>query len=387
MNRTEANQHIREAKLHAARALEILNPPLSSSTLVPQETSAIIRAPTLFGISTQRAKHVPIKASVRRAEREKSRAEKAAVARFLELKSFSVPTDLETCFRHSGWRFRRARVINALVRIGAPEFRRKQFERCGSCCTIKRKIGTEEARIVGNYCHDRWCLPCQQARARLLAASVLELMDTDRPHRFITLTLPHDHTPLKHRLKKLYDSFKRMRDMPAWKKANEGGVAFLEVKIGDDGDWHPHLHIISVGLYFPGETLSRCWEAAVGTRARTHIKFIEPMSKRPEARIAVTKYLTTYAASPIDDNVIEQEEKLDEAMTALRGTRCCNAFGSWRGKTLIDKDPPDGEWEHVCTLDQLLTAAHAHQPWAMALLKNVAPHQVKHVIPDATAPP
>lgn len=368
-----------------------VNPPanraLSSSTLVPQETSAIIREATLFGVSTKRVKPKPIARSVRIAERQKTRAERAAVASFLDAKTFALPTELETAFRHSGWRARRARIINALVRTGAPEFRKRQFERCGSCCCVKRKVGTDEARIVGNYCHDRWCLPCQRARARLLAASVLELMDSDRPHRFITLTLPHDHTPLKQRVKRLYDSFKRMRDMPRWKECNEGGVAFLEVKIGNDGDWHPHLHIISVGTYFPGETLSRCWEAAVGVRCRTHIKFIEPMSKRPEARVAVTKYLTTYAASPIDDNVIESEDKLDEAITALRGCRCCNAFGKWRGKTLIDSDPPDGVWEHVCTMDQLLIAAHNLEPWAVALLTNVAPSQVKHVIPQAHAPP
>lgn len=212
-------------------------------------------------------------------------------------------------------------------------------------------------------------------------------MQPERPHRFITLTIPHVSEPLKDRVKLLYDSFKRLRDMPAWKKANEGGVSFLEVKIGNDGMWHPHLHIISCGTYFPGETLSKCWESAVGVRARTHIKFIEPMSKRAESRVSVTKYLTTYAASPIDDNVIEDEAKLDEAITALKGCRCSNAFGSWRGKTLIDKTPPDGEWEHVCTIDQLLTATHRGEPWAIALMKNVAPSKLIECLPDDLAPP
>lgn len=277
-----------------------------------------------------------------------------------------------------------------MVRIHAPEFRKMQFERCGSCCHIKRKVGGDDVRIFANYCHDRWCVPCQQARSRVLAATVLAAMNPDEAHRFVTVTAPHSDRPLKDQIRSMFDAFKRMADMPEWKRYTRGGVKFLEVKKGNDGLWHPHLHLITCGSFMPGEALTRMWSTAYGQQCRTHIKFIEPMSTNPNARVAVAKYLTSYAVSAIDANVYQSEASLDEAMTALRGVRWCSTIGSWRGAKLIDKEPLEGEWESVCSIDQLMDAARQAKPWAIALLRRVSPHVadlVEATCTPARAPP
>ena len=281
-------------------------------------------------------------------------------------------------FRHSGWLPLRRRVQAALVRTGAALDRRLRFMGCGSTYHVLQST-TEPGRykLCANACHDRFCLPCANERARIVAHNVhTYLAGSDT--RFITLTLRSDQEPLAELLNKLYESFKALRKLPLWRKTQTGGVAFLEVKWNSKTTrWHPHFHVLSQGSYLNQAKLSTAWKAVTKGSWVCDIRAVE----QEEHAVA---YCTKYASKPFDREMLTDADRLDEAITALTGRRMILTFGKWKGLRVTARPDPDA-WEHVGTVAELARKAVTGDKEAMQILVQVLGQNAIPFLQDASA--
>lgn len=247
---------------------------------------------------------------------------------------------LADTFRHSGWRHNRKLVHNSLRRTQQSASRLNAFSTCGWRSFVYRTVDPPHAyRLAGSSCHDRFCTPCANDRSRCIASNVLKKLARE-PARFATLTIRHTTEPLDIQVRRLYASFTKLRAGTVWKRHVTGGCAFIEIKwIATTREWHPHLHCVLHGRYFPKQLLSATWHAITGDSFITDIRAITD-----EAKIA--HYVTKYAAKSVNDTFLNRPDLLDEVVTCLRGRRLCHTFGTWRGLKLTEI-PNDRDWESI----------------------------------------
>jgi hypothetical protein len=207
-------------------------------------------------------------------------------------------------------------------------------------------------------------VPCGRARAQRLIRGIiprLRLGDT----RFITFTLKHSDAPLRDQITRLLASFNKLRRLPIWKKTQEGAAAFLEVKIGRDGLWHPHLHALSLGSFVDQRQLRDAWQQVTGDSWVVDVR-------RPRALSQVAFYVVKYVTKPLDASLFSDPRRLDEAIASLKGRRLVNASGSF-GKINVDSDDDDGpdDWCSVGRLDALFEAAGGGDAAAAMILDAI----------------
>lgn len=257
---------------------------------------------------------------------------------------------LPCTFRHSGWHADRVRMHKALYRTKQSPSRRHSFAECGSHAYVYRSVKDPTVyRVMGSACRDRFCVPCTRERGQTLSANISERL-AGQPARFMTFTLNTDGLDLAQSLDKLQKSFNRLLKQPAWRSRVTGGVAFLEVKYNTASSrWHPHVHAIVQGKYFLHTALREAWLRATGDSHIVDIRFVR--SQR-----SVLHYVTTYCSKAHRSTDFPNDDRLDEAILALRGRRLARTFGNWRGAPLTACNT-DTEWEPVELLHTLLDRA------------------------------
>jgi hypothetical protein len=256
----------------------------------------------------------------------------------------------------------RRRVFRSLNRTVQPIGRVLAFQSCGDVIRVlETKDGEKRYKLVGNYCHDRWCTPCATERARIIAHNVLELAGTTRL-RFATLTLKAEPMPLEQRVSFLRACFSRLRRTTLWKRSVKAGIACLEVKRYKTVEgWHCHYHLLFHGRYIVREELARVWKII------THGSDVVDV-RLAKSRRNVARYVTKYVSKPLDTTYVREDDLLDQAVRALKGVRLMDTFGAWRGKSLTKIDD-DTEWLDVGTLDGLLIGAHQGDTWAVRVVE------------------
>lgn len=267
-------------------------------------------------------------------------------------------------FRHETWSDDRRKVLSALEN---GDFNRDRFERfadCGAQSIVFRDPANPERFKVGcNRCHDRFCLPCSQDRARLIAANLAE----QRPPgtiRFLTLTLKHCDAPLAEQLSRLYECFAKLRRRAVWKKCVAGGAAFTEVKMARETDrWHPHVHVMMTGKYLPQKAIRDAWHEITGDSFVVDIRLA-----RDEA--TVTRYLAKYVTKGWSPRVFHLRDKLVEILHAMAGRKLVITFGTWSKLRLLEP-PPDGEWEPIATLQELIDRSRQGDTYARSVLTAI----------------
>lgn len=276
------------------------------------------------------------------------------------------PTTLqaEVTFRHGGWNHTRELVIRSLYRVEPSDFRINNFMSCGASAWVERSEADPHVyRIRCDRCHDRFCVPCGNERARVIAYNVREHLNP-KCTRFVTLTLRSSTESLTELLDLLYESFKKLRKTRLWKQTQRGGVAFLEVKwYPDTHRWHPHLHVLTEGGYIAQQALSAAWRKATGG------SFIVDVRKIKNADTVVA-YVVKYASKPHDPSIFRDPDRLDEAVIAMKGRRLCLTFGTWRGVSLT-KVPDRGTWIPVARLADLIHQAASGDRDARHILNQV----------------
>jgi len=183
--------------------------------------------------------------------------------------------------------------------------------------------------------------------------------------RFITLTRRHSHAPLADQIDALYEAFNKLRRRSAWKKNINGGAAFLEIKVSErTGLWHPHLHIIATGKYFPAHELSREWLAVTMDSSVVDIRAVTDAGH-------VAAYVTKYVTKPMSITLLQHPDKLDEALVAMRGRRLAMTFGTWRGIKLEDVEPGSEGWEKVGNIWHVQWGVMAGDPLYVAIYNSL----------------
>lgn len=253
-----------------------------------------------------------------------------------------------TSFRHSGWASTRLRIQNAFFRTLQSSNRVARFNECGCHVRVYRAVNDpDKLRLSGNYCRDRFCVPCARTKALKIARNLADHTE-GRDMRFITLTIKSTTEDLPELIDHLYKSFRRLRANPGWKRHVLGSAAFLEIKYNSELQrWHPHLHILAEGIYYEQGDLSAQWYDA--SRGSTHV-YIEDAGSHGQR----VRYCAKYAGKAICGSIIRDPVLLDLAIRAVHRRRVCLTTGSFRGYPLLRTDD-DTEWELIGNLDWILS--------------------------------
>jgi len=233
---------------------------------------------------------------------------------------------------------------------------------CGAFVEVDR-ADPNHVRLRGSFCRDRFCLPCQHARALRIAskisahahelAAVAKRDDDDVRLRFVTLTVRHAQTPLKAQIAKLFDSFRQLRRLAFWRERVRGGVAVLEVKRSKDNrHWHPHLHVLVASTFIGQSGLAEHWHRCTGTSYIVDVRLV----KRPSQ---VVGYLTSYMSKPMSYAPTNNPDALREALQALRAVHTWFTFGVARGLKEDTDDVAIVDWQPVASVVQLLRQRRA----------------------------
>lgn len=290
---------------------------------------------------------------------------------------FYIPpaSEIEESFRHSGWSEARKRVRVALAASGAGEGRLERFDKCGSDCVVEVSADGSRHRVRACFCGDRFCTPCAVSRAYRARLALLRLAKNQRL-RFITLTLKASDEPLTAVMLRLRKSFQKLRRSGLWRKSVNRGAAFVEMTRGRAGKhWHVHLHAIIGGSYMRKESLSEAWKWATGDSYIVDIRAVDNEAD-------VLKYVTKYAAKGFDPSILEDRDRLVEAMIALRGSRMMMTFGAWYNRDGEDGAEEKVEWVRVDRLDAIISRARRGEAWAIGVCTALRYRPILESVPQ-----
>lgn len=285
----------------------------------------------------------------------------------------------DVTFRHSGWNHDRQTLRAALHRCGATEDTLQRWDACGSgAWVVQDPADRTRLKLVANYCHNRHCLPCARDRANVIIANLNARM-AQRKHRFLTFTVRNQQEPLADLLAKLQTGFRKLRATKRWKHHVRGGAICLEIKRSSRSDaWHPHLHVIAEGSYYPKDELQADWLRATGD------SFVADIRAIPDPRQAAN-YVAKYVTKPIQHSLLNTPHLVDEAVTALHGRRMVTTFGNWRGWSLTETHDHT-DWQPLAPLREIREAASRGDARAITIIRLLRrPDKWKRAPPATTS--
>lgn len=335
---------------------------------------------------TGREENKPARERVSPAQAKKERQEEAhwqlVAACGYDPRYLPDPHPLEELHRHADWQRGREAVRDTMGRGGFPVKRLHRFCCCGAMARVRVSKDGQKMRVQSMKCRDRFCEPCRYETAAVIRQNLRNQLFDRRKGRTkvfrkieLTLVSTADAT-LAQQKRRIFHSFRLLRQRPEWKKYVVGGSAFFEVTLNKKTLlWHPHLHVIVEGDFFPVEELKALWADVTGDSS---VVWIKPLTDDTHAAHEAAKYASKGFTSPEDDpsgtaaNVYDHPDKLQELMISLRGLRLCTTFGEWRGWRLTAKEKPaDEEWVDVGSLVEIIAKARAGDVWAQGILRGL----------------
>jgi hypothetical protein len=213
-------------------------------------------------------------------------------------------------------------------------------------------------------CKDRLCPLCSSIRGTQATHQLAGLIRKMDAPRFLTLTLAHSEQPLAAQVSRLYQCFKELRRNQCWKQHVHGGVYAFEVTRNQHkGSWHPHLHLVIDGDYFPHKMVKEAWLRVTGDSSIVHIEKV--YSAYQQAR-----YLAQYVAAPAD---VEkwQAEDLVEYAEALHGRRLLHTFGTLHNRKCDsdEEDKPIRGFNQLATVREVQELATEKNPHALRAIE------------------
>lgn len=218
---------------------------------------------------------------------------------------------------------------------------------CRQNAWFTRHIETGEIRIASNACHLRWCPVCAESRKNYIGHSVAGWLEDQKYPKLMTLTLKHRDMPLFHQVTDLYRYFLQLRKLKDFRSIVSGGVWFFQIKqSAKTKEWHPHLHCVVTGKYFPRAHLKHLWLAVTGDSTITDIRSVkDPMG----CALEVSRYAAK--PGPLKDLTLNDAVEL---VSVLHGKRICGTWGTGRKISLCppkfkdkDKWSSVGSWTMV----------------------------------------
>lgn len=196
-----------------------------------------------------------------------------------------------------------------------------------ACCSTPLIISIDQGAgyfLAEQRCKSRVCPRCSRIRATRLAGRIADLVRRMDSPRFLTLTARSTDAPLADQVKAIRRSFATLRRRPAWKRNVSQGVYTVEITHNaKTGLWHPHLHAIIDGNYWPHRDLLDEWEAVVKDQAGVDIRAVHGITK-------LARYLASYVAKSCDLGRLGPDE-LAEWAVETHGLRLAQTFGRLHG--------------------------------------------------------
>lgn len=238
--------------------------------------------------------------------------------------------------------------------------------RLSACRTSAWFAVSEHTRIVraaSRTCRLRWCPMCAKVKANFASHSVTQFLEIRTDARFLTLTLRHSTDPLASQVTRLYDSFRRLRRLPEFQLYVTGGVWFFQVKLSPrSGTWHPHIHCLVTGDFFPKARLSALWHHITHDSMIVDIKRIKDTS-------AAAKYVSRYSARPASLQNIPRHQHF-ELYQAFVGRRLAGTWGTCRPLRLTPpRAQPGDTWRKIGSWS-LITNLARDDPRALSIWQS-----------------
>ena len=212
---------------------------------------------------------------------------------------------------------------------------------CRQNAWFSRHDETGEIRIASNACHLRWCPVCSESRRNYIGFSVAEWLKVQKYPKLMTLTLKHRDQSLFCQITDLYRYFLQLRKLLPFRSIVSGGVWFFQIKQSEKSkEWHPHIHCVVTGKYFPRAYLRHLWLAVTGDSMITDIRSV----KDPEGcALEVARYAAK--PGPLHDLTLNHAVEL---VSVMHGRRICGTWGTGRAVSLCPPKCEDKDkWSSV----------------------------------------
>jgi len=250
-------------------------------------------------------------------------------------------------FRHSGFSRERRWVISALEETGESVEVVQRVKDCGKFASVLESVEPlPRYKIRCDRCHHRFCAACSKERSRVIANNVEKKVRGMRT-RFLTLTLKHRQEEVSKTVARLLQSFKELRRSRLWKRAVDGGIGFVEVKVSDG--WHVHLHALITGNFLDYKELRKLWLKITGDSFVIDIRTVKDQKE-------VIYYVAKYASKSLDRSTMFHRSRFLELVRGLKGKRLLLTFGDWRGWR-VESDKDETEWIRIDALSAILRKA------------------------------
>lgn len=186
--------------------------------------------------------------------------------------------------------------------------------------------------------------------------------------RFLTLTLVSTDGALRDQLLELRRSFARLRRDRDWKSRVVSGIYCVEVTWSEKlRMWHPHLHAVIDGAYFPKTTIVEAWRKASRGSYIVDIQYVHSASR-------IASYIAKYVSKGDDASKVP-DYKLAEWSVSIHGLRLVHAFGNLHGVQLVEKpEKTPRVCVEVCSPNDLARANHQGDIVAGRILQLLDEH-------------
>lgn len=180
------------------------------------------------------------------------------------------------------------------VRIAPHGYRRFYCDHCGNPIDVPIHCSSKACPVCTSI--RRW-----RIRERIFYALLGLKVTGSCRWRHVMLSVKNG-PDLAERLDHLVRSFRKIRHRALWKSTQFCGFYVIEITQGVDG-WHPHLHIVSYGLYLPWRKLLAAWIQV--TKDSRHLR-MTTVQDGVNIAYYVSKYITKVATlSPASTMILD----------------------------------------------------------------------------------
>jgi hypothetical protein len=248
--------------------------------------------------------------------------------------------DLQRAIHHEHWE-ERLDILHALAASfhKAEQKQARQLSACGHTARLYLDLQSDTVRTLIHRCKNRICPWCTHHRTAKAMKQILRIMSTMTAPRTIVLTPRSTPASLHAQITAMRHAFARLRRNKQFRSFVRGGVYAVEVTWNPrKSTWHPHLHLIVDGNFFPQRLLSSLWSKAT---AGSDIVWVHKVDRAESAAIELAGYI----GKP--PKVKEMPAAaLREYAGATRGIRMLQTFGNCKSQKADDGDekfspPPD----------------------------------------------
>lgn len=268
-------------------------------------------------------------------------------------RELAEPSALQRTIHAPHWDHRE-RLIGLLWATYEQRTRRwaNRLNGCGTTAKIYVDPTAQKVRPWMQLCRSRLCPFCGRARVVKLRLQVHQLLVAMKHPKHLTLTYRSNDEPLADQLHTLKAAFAKMRRMPAWRKAVQGGLYSVEVtRSPATGRWHPHLHVVIDSDYLHWAIIRKMWSSVIDGGENIWIRKVDD---RDRAAAEISKYV----AKP-PSIVHWPNHAILNFARAIQHQRLIQTFGNTYGRTLTDdrQKPDDVPQAYTVSLPRIVHLA------------------------------